>query len=671
MTPLSLITPESIIEDMRYLKLLSRSFPTIGHASTEIINLEAILNLPKGTEHFLSDIHGENEAFEHVLKNASGTVRRKVEEIFGQTLRESVKRDICTLIYYPVQKLNRVKEVETDLDDWYMTTLNQLVKVCQNVSSKYTRSKVRKALPKDFSYIIQELLHEGSQQHVDKQAYTNQIIATIISTKRADEFIEAMCNLIQQLAIDSLHIVGDIYDRGNGAHKIVERLRHYHNFDIQWGNHDILWMGAASGNDASMANAIRISLRYGNLDPLEYGYSINMLPLATFAMDVYGDDPCTPFMPRGVQSSAKYKDKDIRLIAQMHKAIAIIQFKLEANLIKKHPEYEMQSRLHLDKMNLDKGTVTIAGKEYEMVDTNFPTIDPKDPCKLSLEEDLLVQKLHTSFAKSDRMKKHMACLLKYGSMFLVVNSNLLFHASIPLNKDGSFKEVEIEGEIFKGKQLLEKVDSMVRIAYFDHEELDIDRDHEDVESARDYMWYLWCGKNSPLFDKDKMATFENYFLKDKDIRKEVKGYYYTFRDDPEMCNQIFKEFDMPIKDSHIINGHVPVKQSKGESPLKADGKLIVIDGGFSKAYRSTTGIAGYTLVYHSHGLQLVQHEPFESTKKAIDEGADIKSTSFLLEFTSQRMRVRDTDKGHVLNKQIQDLRKLLVGYRIGLIKEKN
>lgn len=669
MTSLSLITPESIIEDMRYLKLLSRSFPTIGQASTEIINLEAILNLPKGTEHFMSDIHGESEAFEHVLKNASGTVRRKVEEIFGQTLRESVKRDICTLIYYPVQKLGRIKEVETDLDDWYMTTLNQLVKVCQNVSSKYTRSKVRKALPKEFSYIIQELLHEGSQQHVDKQAYTNQIIATIISTKRADEFIQVMCNLIQQLAIDSLHIVGDIYDRGNGAHKIVERLRHYHNFDIQWGNHDILWMGAASGNDASMANAIRISLRYGNLDPLEYGYSINMLPLATFAMEVYGDDTCTPFMPKGVKKSSK--EKDIRLIAQMHKAIAIIQFKLESNLIKKHPEYEMEGRLRLDKMNLDKGIISIDGKEYKMIDTNFPTVDLNDPFKLSIEEEQLVQKLHNSFAKSDRMRKHMNCLLKYGSIYLVVNSNLLFHASIPLNKDGSFKEVKIEDKIYKGKELLDKVDSMVRIAYFDNEELDLDRDLTDVESARDYMWYLWCGKNSPLFDKDKMATFENYFLNDESICKEVKGYYYSFRDNPEMCNKIFDEFDMRTKDSHIINGHVPVKQSKGESPLKADGKLIVIDGGFSKAYQSTTGIAGYTLVYHSHGLQLVQHEPFESTQKAIDEGADIKSTDFLLEFTSKRMRVRDTDKGRILSKQIQDLRKLLVGYRIGLIKEKS
>ncbi len=668
MNALSKITPESIQEDLRYLYLLSRSFRTIAAASTEIINLEAILNLPKGTEHFLSDLHGEYEAFQHVLKNASGTVRRKVDEIFGQTLRESVKRDICTLIYYPKQKLQLVKEQESDLDDWYMITLNQLVQVCQNVSSKYTRSKVRKSLPREFSYIIQELLHESSLNY-NKQAYTNQIIFTIISTRRADQFIEAMCNLIQRLVIDSLHIVGDIYDRGNGAHIIMDTLNDYHNFDIQWGNHDLLWMGAASGNVACMCNALRISLRYANLATFEDGYGINLLPLATFALEVYGNDPCTPFAPKISNDNTEHTDKNLRLMSQMHKAISIIQFKVEAALIKKHPEFEMSHRLLLDKMDLERGVVTIEGKEYALNDTNFPTVDPNNPYALTPEEADIVDRLHNSFTKSEGMKKHMNCLLTHGSMYLVVNNNLLFHASIPLDEDGNFKHVMIQGKAYKGKSLLDKLDRLVREAYYDpQDERSIDPEQHDF--ACDYMWYLWCGKDAAPFDKSKMATFENYFCDDKEIRKEVKGHFYKYRDCPNTCDLIFREFGMEPSLSHIITGHVPVKHSKGESPLKADGKLLVIDGGFSRAYQPTTGIAGYTLVYHSRGLQLVQHEPFMSRQQAIAEGRDIKSTNFVLEFNQNRMCVRDTDKGKHLEKQIEDLKKLLVAYRIGLVKER-
>ncbi len=618
MTAQSNITPESIVSDLRYLQLLSRSFPTIADASTEIINLEAILNLPKGTEHFLTDIHGEYEAFQHVLKNASGAVKRKVNEIFGNTLREAEKKEICTLIYYPEEKLQLVKAREKDLDDWYLITLNQLVKVCQNVSSKYTRSKVRKSLPAEFSYIIQELLHESSIEP-NKHAYINVIISTIITTKRADDFIIAMCNLIQRLTIDSLHIVGDIYDRGPGAHIIMDTLCNYHNFDIQWGNHDILWMGAASGNDSCIANVIRMSMRYGNLGTLEDGYGINLLPLATFAMDTYADDPCTIFMPKMNFADAHYNEKTLRLITQMHKAITIIQFKLEAEIIDRRPEFGMANRKLLEKIDFERGVFVYEGKEYALRDTNFPTVDPADPYRLTEEERELVEKIHYSFMNSEKLKKHMRCLFTYGGMYLVSNSNLLYHASVPLNEDGSFKHVKIRGK-----------------EYWGH----------------------------------KMATFERYFVEDKELHKEKKGYYYTLRNREDICDQILTEFGASGPHSHIINGHVPVKTIQGEQPMKANGKLFVIDGGFSKAYQPETGIAGYTLVYHSHGMQLVQHEPFQSRQKAIEEGLDIKSTNFVLEFNSQRMMVKDTDKGKELVTQIQDLKKLLVAYRTGLIKEK-
>ena len=658
------ITPESIVNDLRYLQLLSRSFPTIADASTEIINLEAILNLPKGTEHFLTDIHGEYEAFQHVLKNASGAVKRKVNEIFGHTLRESEKKEICTLIYYPEEKLQLIKEQETDLDDWYLITLNQLVKVCQNVSSKYTRSKVRKALPAEFSYIIQELLHESSIEP-NKHAYINVIISTIISTKRADDFIVAMCNLIQRLTIDSLHIVGDIYDRGPGAHIIMDTLCDYHNFDIQWGNHDILWMGAASGNDACIANVIRMSMRYANLATLEDGYGINLLPLATFAMDTYADDPCTIFAPKMNFADAEYNEKTLRLITQMHKAITVIQLKLEAEIISRRPEFSMENRKLLHLVDFERGVFVYEGKEYPLRDVNFPTVDPADPYRLSDEERELMHRIHSSFMNSEKMKKHMRCLFTYGGMYLVCNSNLLYHASVPLNADGSFKHVRIGQKEYWGRKLLKKTDQLIRTAYFDEDGSD------EKLFALDYVWYMWCGPDAPSFDKDKMATFERYFVADKTLHKETKGHYYALRNEAAVCDRILEEFGVkPGPHSHIINGHVPVKTIKGEKPIKADGKLLVIDGGFSKAYQPETGIAGYTLVYHSHGLQLVQHEPFQSRQKAIEEGQDIKSTTLVVEFNSQRMMVKDTDKGSELVTQIQDLMKLLVAYRTGLIKEK-
>lgn len=663
MSGFSQITPETILSDLRYLQLLSRSFPTIADASTEIINLEAILNLPKGTEHFLTDIHGEYEAFQHVLKNASGAVKRKVNEIFDNTLRESEKKELCTLIYYPEQKLELVKNTEEDIDDWYRITLNQLVKVCQNVSSKYTRSKVRKSLPADFSYIIQELLHETSIEP-NKYAYTDVIVNTIISTRRADDFIIAMCNLIQRLTIDSLHIVGDIYDRGPGAHIIMDILCNYHNFDIQWGNHDILWMGAAAGNLCCIANVIRMSMRYANLSTLEDGYGINLLPLATFAMDTYADDPCEVFVSKTTFADSTYNEKTLRLISQMHKAISIIQFKLEAQIINRRPEFEMKDRNLLEKIDYERGLFILDGKEYAMKDCNFPTIDPKDPYKLTEEEEELIKKLHHSFVSSEKLKKHMRCLFTHGGMYLVCNSNLLFHASVPLNADGTLKKVRIGKKEYQGKKLLDKIDHLIRTAYFG------ENGTEEKLFAMDYIWYLWCGKDAPPFDKDKMATFERYFIGEKELHKEIKGHYYTLRNEEKICDMLLDEFGVTGQHMHIINGHVPVKTIKGENPIKANGKLLVIDGGFSKAYQPETGIAGYTLVYHSRGMQLVQHEPFMSAQKAIEEGQDIKSTTFVVELNSKRMMVKDTDKGKELETQINDLRKLLVAYRNGFIKEK-
>lgn len=654
------ITPESAYNDLRYLQLLSTKFPTISDACTEIINLEAILNLPKGTEHFLTDLHGEYEAFLHVLKNASGSVRRKVEEIFGQTLRESEVKELCTLIYYPEQKLELIKKEENDMTDWYRITMHQLIRVCQNVSSKYTRSKVRKALPAEFSYILQELLHE-SQIDPNKQAYVNGIISTIISTGRADECICAICNLIQRLVIDTLHIVGDIFDRGPGAEIIMDKLCAYHNVDIQWGNHDILWMGAAAGNDSCMANVIRMSMRYGNHATLEDGYGINLVPLATFAIEHYKDDPCTLFLPKGLDG--EFSDKTRRLLAQMHKAIAIIQFKLEGQLILSRPDFDMNDRLLLDKIDYARGVLLLDGQEYPLRDKVFPTVDPANPYALTPEEEELVNRLHASFVNSEKLRKHMRCLFSNGSMYLVRNNNLLYHASIPLNEDGSFKEVVIDGKKYKGKSLLDKIDQMIsarllwrRLA----REAVCPRLHlvSLVRSRRTlfrqgqdgHLRTLLCRRQG-VVERAQMSLL--YALqREIGVRDDIEGIW------PHR----------PVCPYH--QRPYPGQDPQRRKPVKAGGKLLVIDGGFSKAYQPETGIAGYTLIFHSRGLQLVQHEPFESTQKAIEDGIDIISTNIILELSQRRMRVRDTDIGKELEEQIYNLNKLLVAYRNGYIKEK-
>lgn len=653
-----------IIKDMRYIRLLSNTFPTIAAASTEIINLQAILNLPKATEHFVADIHGEYEAFQHILKNASGNIKRKVNDLFGNTLREVEKRELCTLIYYPEQKLELVKASEPDINDWYHITLHHLVAVCRDVSSKYTRSKVRKSLPKDFSYIIQELLHERPEDK-NKANYVNVIVDTIISTGRADDFIVAISNVIQRLAIDQLHILGDVYDRGPGAHRIMDLLETYHSWDITWGNHDIIWMGATAGNDACMCSVIRLSLRYANLVTLEDGYGINLVPLATFAMEAYGDDPCTEFLPKTDAGTGAIDEKTRQLIAKEHKAIAVLQFKLEGQLYEKHPEWKMKGRAMLERVNYEKGTIDIDGKEYKLSSCSFPTVDPKNPNKLTEEEEILVEKLHHSFEVSEKLHKHIKLMLSHGCMYSIWNNNLLFHASIPLCEDGTMKNVEIyPGHTVSGQQLMTDVGMLIRCAFQN------DSSQKMIDDAKDYFMYLWCGPDSPLFDKSKMATFERYFIKEKETHEEKKGYYFILRNKEEICDNILKAFGVTDPNRHIINGHVPVKAVKGESPIKANGRLMVIDGGFSQAYHHETGIAGYTLVYHSRGFQLVQHEPFTSTEDAIIRGTDIKSTTQIVEMSSRRMLVADTDKGKELNAQIDDLQELLYAYRHGFINER-
>ena len=655
--------PHSKIDaDMHYLQLLAQSFPTIADASTEIINLEAIMALPKGTEHFLADLHGESEAFRHVLKNASGNIKRKVNELFGNDIREVEKKELCTLIYYPEQKLELIKAQEKDIEDWYRITIHQLVKICRDVSSKYTRSKVRKSLPQDFAYIIEELLHESLSDN-DKAAYVSVIVNTIISTGRADDFICAICNVIQRLAIDQLHILGDIYDRGPGAHIIMDTLRQYHSWDIQWGNHDILWMGASAGNNACICNVLRLCLRYAKLTTIEE-YGINLVPLATFALEAYNNDPCEEFMPKLLQGN-DMDEKTRLLTAKMHKAITVIQFKEEAAIFSRHPELQMQDRILFNHIDSERGICIINGKEYNMRSCNFPTINPEKPCELTTDEADLMQKLHHSFRICEKLHKHIRTLLSHGCMYTISNSNLLFHASIPLNDDGSLKEVEIyPGIKYSGKELMHNIGMMIRAAFEEPTE-DYSRDY-----ARDYFLYLWCGKNSPLFDKSKMATFERYFLDEKETYKEEKGNYFKLRDSAEICDRILDAFEVEGQNRHIINGHVPVHASKGENPIKAGGRLMVIDGGFSEAYHKETGIAGYTLVYHSRGFQLVQHEPFTSTQDAIVQETDIKSTTQIIEMSAHRMLVADTDKGRELKTQVADLKELLYAYRHGILKER-
>lgn len=646
--------------DLDYLKLLAREYPTIDSATTEIINLQAILDLPKGTEHYISDIHGEFESFRHVLKNASGVIRNKINDIYGNALQEADKRALATLIYYPEEKLDLLEINQREVKDWYRITLYRLVQVCKTVSSKYTRSKVRKSLPKEFAYIIDELINE-SEDRINKYEYYNKIIDTIIELDRAKSFIVAICNLIQRFAIDHLHILGDIYDRGPGADIIMDTLSVYHSLDIQWGNHDLIWMGACAGSEPLMANVVRITSRYNHLELLEDRYGVNLLPLATFAMHTYANGGLSKFMPRGVEVNKK-NARELELTAKIHKAIFIIQMKLEGEVIYRHPEYDMADRMLLDRIDYEKGTLLLEGREYPLNATDFPTVDPKNPFVLTEEEKEIVSRLKRSFMGSMRLNKHVKLLYSKGSMYKIFNNNLLLHGCIPMNEDGTFMTMNLDGIPYSGRAALDELDRLARQAYFNN-------DAELKRKGLDAMWYLWCGPASPLFGKKKMATFERYFLEDKATHVEAKNAYYTNRDKLEWVEAILREFGLDNPESHLINGHVPVKVVKGESPIKANGKLLVIDGGFAKAYQKETGIAGYTLIYNSHGMNLVSHEPFESTDAAIREEQDIVSTVQVLESVQKRRRVSDTDVGLELKYQVDDLIQLVNAYRKGYIKE--
>ncbi|MBQ7448118.1 MAG: fructose-1,6-bisphosphatase [Eubacterium sp.] len=648
--------------EMKYLDVLSRQYPTIASAATEIINLRAILSLPKGTEHFISDIHGEYEQFIHIMNNGSGAVRRKIDEDFGASITSAEKRQLGMLIYYPELKLKQIEEQITDqneLQDWYRVTIFRLVLICKNAASKYTRSKVRKALPQDFAYIIEELM-TGRPDVADQEAYYHEIVNAVIETGRADELIVDLCKLTRRFVIDHLHVLGDIYDRGPYPNLVMDELMKHHSVDIQWGNHDVLWMGAAAGSEACMANMMRISAKYGNLPILEDNYGINIIPLMRLAMDVYADDPCTQFK---LSVDEDYETADRELDMKMHKAIAIIQFKLEGEIIKAHPEWDMFERNLLETVDVEKGTVTVEGVEYPLTDTNFPTLDPNDPYKLTPQEEDVVKRLKASFLRSDRLQRHIRFMYAKGGLYKVYNGNLLFHGCVPLNDDGSFMKVNIYGKEYYGKALYDVIETYARKGFFSDDE-------KERKKGQDILWFTWISKNSPVFGKQKMTTFERYFIADKETHKEPKNPYYLLYENEEVLNNILAEFGLPAEGSHIINGHVPVKAKKGESPAKCNGKLLVIDGGFSKPYQKTTGLAGYTLIYNSYGLVLTAHQVFKSMEETVLNEDDAESSIVLEENVVKRKMVADTDNGKVLQKYIDELEALLKAYRSGEIAEK-
>lgn len=648
-------------EKQAYLELLAQQYPTIKAATNEIINLTARMQLPKGTEHFVSDIHGEYEAFHHVLKNGSGSIKRRIDELFVYEMTEQEKCNLETLIYYPEQKLPPLLAATDNPAAWLRITLFRLIKLCRSLASKYTRAYVRAALPEDFALIIEELLHEQEGTN-NKQDYYLSIIDTIIALDQADDFIEALSDLIQHLAIAHLHVIGDVYDRGPGAHIIMDTLMAYHHIDIQWGNHDIVWMGAAAGSAACMANVLRTALRYANMETLQNGYAISLLPLATFAMNAYKDDPCTIFYPR-TSDDEEYTENELQMMAKMQKAIAIIQFKLEAQIIQRRPHYNMQDRLLLDKINFENGTICLNGQDYALRDTLFPTVDPANPYQLTPEEKSTVQKLQQTFAISENLQQHVRFLFSKGSMYLVYNGNLLYHGCIALEDDGSFMTTTVDGKVYKGREFMDRLDRLARRGYFSKEP-------EEKLYGQDILWYLWTGAKSPIFGKNKMATFERYFIADKTTHQEKKNPYYALRDDEKTAVTILKEFGLDPNTAHIVNGHVPVQVKKGESPIKAGGKLLVIDGGFAKAYQDITGIAGYSLIYNSYGLLLASHASFESAQKAIEENADMQTHTEILERDQVRIRIKDTDEGRGIQSKIDNLQDLLKAYRAGLIKER-
>ena len=649
--------------DLRYLQMLARQYPTVQAASSEIINLQTILNLPKGTEHFISDVHGEYEAFLHILNSASGVVREKVDALFATSVSKADRDQLATLIYYPEEKLSEVAAHTQDLEEWYRITLHRLIDVCRLVTSKYTRSKVRKALPKEYAYIIDELINTNYEFH-NKRDYYENIISTIIDIDRAEGFIVAVCNLIKRMVVDRLHMVGDMFDRGPRADIIMDALMDHHNVDIQWGNHDVLWMGAATGSRTLVATVLSNSIHYNNLEVIETGYGISLRPLAIFANEVYRDCDCSCFAAKFAGDDADaYTEKDKTLAARMHKAITIILFKLEGQKLLRHPEYGMADRLLLDKIDYEHKCITIDGVTYPLEDTDFPTVDPKDPYTLTPEENSVIDQLTASFQRSEKLQKHVRFLYSKGSLYKVFNGNLLFHGCIPMTEDGQLLTFTLGGKERKGKEFFDYVDTAARQAYY------LKPGSDERRLGMDLLWFLWAGRNSPIFGRDRMTTFERRLIKDESAWTEPKNAYYTFYNDPAVCDMLLAEFGLAGPHCHIINGHMPVKSKKGESPFKGSGKLIVIDGGLCRAYQSTTGIAGYTLIYNSNCYRIVSHRPFSGRQEAIKENKDIASTSEVFERMERRVKIAGTDIGSELQQQVDDLKALLHAYRMGEILE--
>ncbi len=643
------------MRDLAYLKLLSREYPNIRAAASDIINLQAICGLPKGPEYFFSDLHGEHEAFIYLLRSSSGIIREKIRETFGHIISEEDEVRLANLIYYPEKMINQIKQANEYTEDWQKTAVYRLVQICREVSSKYTRSKVRKKMPREFSGVIDELLYVDNTDD-NKTEYYSELINTLIDVRVADSFIVVICSLIRSLTIDNLHILGDIFDRGPRPDIILEELMHFHDVDIQWGNHDISWMGAATGNRACICNVLRMALGYNGFDVLEDGYGINLRPLSMFAERVYRDDPCTCFLPQILDKNI-YDAVDPKLAAKMHKAIAVLQYKEEGQIIKRHPEYGMEERILLSAIRYDRGTVTIDGKEYPMRDMNFPTVDPADPLRLTDEEEELLHTLELSFRHNARLHEHVRFLYSNGSMYKCCNSNLLYHGCIPMTENREFDGLMVGGKMYRGKELMDFIDTQVKNAYF------LPEDAPEKEACRDFMWYLWNGAKSPVFGKDKNRSFEHYFIEDPEVMRETMNPYYQLSEEEETCDMILKEFGLPTKGSHIINGHMPVKIKSGETPIRAGGKLFIIDGGLSKAYQERTGIAGYTLIFNSHHLALAEHKPFDPERERTPK-------VYIVEKMQKRITVADTDEGKELAGRIEDLKELLKAYRSGLLKER-
>lgn len=650
-------------EELRYLKLLAREYPTVQAASTEIINLQAILNLPKGTEHFISDIHGEYEAFLHILNSCSGVIKEKIDDVFASSMPKTERDQLATLIYYPQEKLELIARREPDPDEWYRITLHRLIEVCRLVSSKYTRSKVRKALPKDYAYIIDELLHTHWEE-TDKKEYFENIISTILSIGRAPSFITALCQVIKRLAVDHMHIVGDLFDRGPRADIILDSLMDYHSVDIQWGNHDILWMGAASGSRTLVATVLSNSIHYNNLEVIETGYGISLRPLSIFANEVYQNCDTHRFAVKLTGEDKEHvSQKDQLLSARMHKAITVILFKLEGQKILRHPEYAMEDRLLLDKIDYAGRCITIGGITYPLEDCDFPTVDPADPYTLTEEEEQVIDQLTASFRRSEKLQKHVRFLYSKGSMYLCYNGDLLFHGCIPMTEDGRLMSFTIGGKERSGRDFLNYAEKAARKAYYDAP------GSPERQNGMDFLWWLWAGRNSPIFGRDRMTTFERRLIKDESAWTEPKNAYYALYQDPAVCDMLLGEFGLEGPHCHIINGHIPVKAKKGESPIKGGGKLIVIDGGFCKAYQPTSGIAGYTLIFNSWCFRIVSHQPFAGRQDAIENDHDIGNSSDVFERLSSRMRISQTDIGRTLQAQSDDLCRLLEAYRSGAVTE--